>query len=172
MKSILLICLFTLLCAQENQDNIQKALLIKTNLTKEELTQLLEDNSQNNDTSVEEVEPESDTETESILKMLSGGKLKIKVKFELNLNKKTKTQTETETESEGNSPEESSVQVAYLQTNVAEIPQKISLFKYILGLLIMVILMSLFVLSSHNKNYKKHIFNKFQKSHDYLLKDN
>ena len=61
MKSILLICLFTLLCAQENQDNIQKALLIKTNLTKEELTQLLEANSQNNDTSVEEVEPESDT---------------------------------------------------------------------------------------------------------------
>ena len=176
MKIILLICLFTLLNTQENQDSIQKALLIKTNLTKEELTTLLEANSQSNNTSVEEVEPESELGNEKILKSLKDGKLKIKIKLEFDFNKieekQTESETEAEAENENSQPEESQVQVAYLQTNFQEMPQKISLFKYILGLLIAVIIMSLYVISSHSKRYKKNIYHKYTKKDDYLLKDN
>ena len=174
MKIILLICLFTLLNTQENQDSIQKALLIKTNLTKEELTTLLEANSQSNNTSVEEVEPESELGNEKILKSLKDGKLKIKIKLEFDFNKieEKQTESETEAETENSQPEESQVQVAYLQTNIEEMPQKISLFKYILALLIAVIIMSLYVISSHSKRYKKNIYHKYTKKDDYLLKDN
>ena len=174
MKIILLIFLFTLLNTQENQGSVQKALLIKTNLTKEELTQLLETNSQSNVTSVEEVQPESESESgqEKILKSLKDGKLKIKIKLEFDLNNIEKKQNESETGTDTNRPEESKVQVAYLQTNVQEMPQKVSLFKYILALLITVIIMSLYVLSSHNKRYKKNMHHIYTKKEDYLLKDN
>ena len=177
MKGIILIilCLFSLnLCAPENPDNIQKALLVETNLTKEELTQLLNSQSATNDISVEEVIPDSESETDSkkikIFKNLRNGKLKIKIKLELDLNDKQKNQNETETESEG---ESGVVKTSFIQTSVPEIPKKISFFSYILALLIMVILMSLFILSSAtNKKNRKYILNKIKKNDDYLLKVN
>ena len=95
MKAIILVAFYFFslsLCAPENQDNIQKALLINTNLTKEELTQLL--NTEGGSTSIEEVSPDAESETESetekIFKNLRNGKLKIKVKLELNLKDKKK----------------------------------------------------------------------------------
>ena len=144
-RIIFLICLFSIyICQEENKENIQKALLIKTNLTKEELTQLLEANSEDSNTSVEEVEPEKELETESVLKSLKNGKLKIKIKFEVDL--KNKEKKESEEESEG-----SIVQTAFIQTSMIDVPKKLSLFKCILTLLISVCVMSLFVLSSHFK---------------------
>ena len=169
---ILFIFLFSLyICQEEKIDNAQKALLIKTNLTKEELTQLLQTQSKNNNTSIEEVNPESESETEKILASIKNGKLKIKIKLELDLNKNEKTENEgenTNIESENNS-----VQTAFIQTSIPVIPQKISFFKYILALLISLILMSLFALSSHFKKKKKIILNKYNKKNDdYLLEDN
>ena len=181
MRTIILItlCLFFLnLCTQENIDNVQKALLVKTNLTKEELTQLLNSESASklgtNNTSVEEVTPDSEleneSETEKIFKNLRNGKLKIKIKLELDLKDKVKNHTETETENE--SEDGPVVQTAFIQTNMVEIPKKISFFNYIMALLIMVILMSLFTLSIKNKKNKKYILNKAKKNDDYLLQDN
>ena len=180
MKTIILLSLYLFslnLCAQENNDNVQKALLIKTNLTKDELTQLLNSESASklgtNNTSVEEVTPDSESDTESetekIFKNLRNGKLKIKVKLELDLKDKVKKNTETETENE--SEDGPVVQTAFVQTGINEIPKKISFFNYIMALLIMVILMSLFILSTTNKKNKKNILNKAKK-YDYLLKDN
>ena len=173
---ILFLSLFSLYLFQsENSDNIQKALLIKTNLTKEELTNLLLENSENNNTSIEEVEPETETDKESIVKSLKDGKLKIKIKFELDLNNilKKENKTETEPEGENENTQESSVRTAFIQTVNLEMRQKISLSKYILAGLISLILMSLFALSSHNKKYKKQFLNKYRKRQGgYLLEDN
>ena len=174
MKAIILVVfyLFSLsLCAPENQDNIQKALLINTNLTKEELTQLL--NTEGSNTSIEEVSPDEESETESetekIFKNLRNGKLKIKVKLELDL--KDKKKGHTETEKEGESEDGTVVQTAFIQTPVPQVPHKVSLSKYILALLIMVILMSLFVLSSTTKEGRKRIIYQAKKNDDYLLQD-
>ena len=181
MKGIIFItlCLFYLnLCAPENTNNVQQALLVQTNLTKEELTQLLNTEAGNENTSVEEVAPDSESETESetekIFKNLRNGKLKIKVKLELDLRdkKKQKEHTETEKESEGESEDTPVVQTAFIQTSVPQIPKKVSFFNYILALLIMVILMSLFVLSTTSKKNRKYILNKVKKNDDYLLEDN
>ena len=175
MKAIILVVfyLFSLsLCAPENQDNIQKALLINTNLTKDELTQLL--NTEGSNTSIEEVSPDAESETESatekIFKNLRNGKLKIKVKLELDL--KDKKKGHTETEKEGESEDGTVVQTAFIQTPVPQVPHKVSLSKYILALLIMVILMSLFVLSSTTKEGRKRIIYQAKKNDDYLLQDN
>ena len=169
---ILLIFLFSLyICQEEKVENIQKALLIKTNLTKEELAQLLQTQSENNNTSIEEVNPEPESETGKIVTSLKNGKLKIKIKLELDLNK---NETKSENEGENIESENNSVQTAFIQTYIPEIPQKISFFKYILALLISLILMSLFALSSHFKKKKKIILNKYtnKKNEDYLLQDN
>ncbi len=169
---ILMICLFSLyICQNENPENIQKALLIKTNLTKEELTQLLLTKSENNNTSVEEVQPESESETESILKSLKNGKLKIKIKFELDLKDKAKKEAETEKEFESKD-EGNTVQTAFIQTSVPPMPEKVTFVNYIFGLLIALILISLFALSSHFKKQKKIFLNNQKKSDDYLLEDN
>ena len=174
MKAIILVVvyLFSLsLGSPENQDNIQKALLINTNLTKEELTQLL--NTEGSNTEIEEVSPDAESETESetekIFKNLRNGKLKIKVKLELDLKNKKKGKTETEKENE--SEDGTIVKTAFIQTPVPQVPQKVSLFKYILALLIMVILMSLFVLSSTTKEGRKRIIYQAKKNDDYLLQD-
>ena len=174
MKAIILVVfyLFSLsLGSPENQDNIQKALLINTNLTKEELTQLL--NTEGSNTEIEEVSPDAESETESatekIFKNLRNGKLKIKVKLELDLKNKKKGHTETEKENE--SEDGTIVKTAFIQTSVPQVPQKVSLFKYILALLIMVILMSLFVLSSTTKEGRKRIIYQAKKNDDYLLQD-
>ena len=175
MKAIILVVfyLFSLsLGSPENQDNIQKALLINTNLTKEELTQLL--NTEGSNTEIEEVSPDAESETESetekIFKNLRNGKLKIKVKLELDLKNKKKGKTETEKENE--SEDGTIVKTAFIQTPVPQVPQKVSLFKYILALLIMVILMSLFAISSTNKKGRKLIIYQAKKNDDYLLQDN
>ena len=175
MKAIILVVfyLFSLsIGSPENQDNIQKALLINTNLTKEELTQLLKNEGSN--TEIEEVSPDAESETESetekIFKNLRNGKLKIKVKLELDLKNKKKGQTETEKENE--SEDGTIVKTAFIQTPVSQVPQKVSLFKYILALIIMVILMSLFAISSTNKEGRKLIIYKAKKNDDYLLQDN
>ena len=170
---ILLMYLFSLyICQEETNENIQKALLIKTNLTKEELTQLLESNSKNNNTSVEEVQTETESKTESVLKSLKDGKLKIKIKLELDLNDIEKKEAQKENKEEDLKSESSTVQTAYIQTSIPEMPQKISLFKYILAFLITLILISLFVLSSHFKKKKITILNKYKRKNEYLLKDN
>ena len=168
---ILFIFIFSLyICQEEKKDNVQQALLIKTNLTKEEVTQLLQSHSENNTTSIEEVSPESESETEKVLTSIKDGKLKIKIKLELDLNKNEK---KSQNEEENNESENNSVQTAFIQTSVPEIPQSISFFKYILALLISLILMSLFALSSHFKKKKKIILNKYNKKNDdYLLEDN
>ena len=172
-RIILLMYLFSLyICQEETKENIQKALLIKTNLTKEELTQLLESNSKNNNTSVEEVQTETESKTESVLKSLKDGKLKIKIKLELDLNDIGKKEKQNENKEEGLKSESSTVQTAYIQTSIHEMPQKISLFEYILALLITLILISLFVLSSHFKKNKITILNKYKRKNEYLLKDN
>ena len=172
-KIILLLYLFSLyICQEETKDNIQKALLIKTNLTKEELTQLLESNSKNNNTSVEEFQTETESKTESVLKSLKDGKLKIKIKLELDLNDIGKKEKQNENKEEGLKSESNTVQTAYIQTSIHEMPQKISLFEYILALLITLILISLFVLSSHFKKNKITILNKYKRKNEYLLKDN
>ena len=175
MKAIILVvfCLFSLsLGSPENQDNIQKALLINTNLTKEELTQLL--NTEGSNTEIEEVSPDAESETESetekIFKNLRNGKLKIKVKLELDLKNKKKGHTETEKENE--SEDGTIVKTAFIQTPVPQVSQKVSLFKYILALLIMVILMSLFAISSTHKEGRKLIIYQAKKNDDYLLQDN
>ena len=169
---ILFIFLFSLyICQEEKNENVQKALLIKTNLTKEELTQLLQSQSENNNTSIEEVNPEFESEKGKIVTSIKNGKLKIKIKLELDLNK-----NETKSENEGENPESenNSVQTAFIQTSIPEIPQKISFVKYILALLISLILISLFALSSHFKKKKKIFLNKYtyKENDDYLLKDN
>ena len=172
-RIILLLCFFSLyICQEGNKDNIQKALLIKTNLTKEELTQLLESNSENNNTLIEEVEPETESKTESILKSLKNGKLKIKIKLELDLKDKEKNLSQNENKEDNLPSESSTVQTAFIQTSIPEIPQKIGFFKYILALLITLILISLFVLSSHFKKNKKIFLNKYKMKNEYLLKDN
>ena len=175
MKAIILVVfyLFSLsLGSPENQDNIQKALLINTNLTKEELTQLL--NTEGSNTEIEEVSPDAESETESetekIFKNLRNGKLKIKVKLELDLKNKKKGNTKNEKENE--SEDGTIVKTAFIQTPVPQVPQKVSLLKYILALLIMVILMSLFAISSTNKKGRKLIIYQAKKNDDYLLQDN
>ena len=172
---ILILSLFSLnLCQSENSDNIEKVLLIKTNLTKEELTNLLLANSENNNTSIEEVEPETESESESILKSLKDGKLKIKIKFELDLKDIPKKESETKNESEieSDNAKESTVKTAFIQTTPLNIPPKISLSKYIFAGLISLILMSLFALSSHNKKYKNQFINRHIRRESYLLEDN
>ena len=167
---ILFIFLFSLyICQEEKADNVEKTLLIKTNLTKEELTQLLK--SKNNNISIEEVTPESEEiKTEKVFQSIKNGKLKIKIKLELDLNKNN---TKSENDGENNELENNSVQTAYIQTNIYEIPRKISFFKYILATLIALILISLFILSTDFKKKKKIILNKYnKKDDDYLLKDN
>ena len=85
---------------------------------------------------------------------------------------KQKEQTETEKESEGESEDTPVVQTAFIQTSVPQIPKKVSFFNYILALLIIVILMSLFVLSTTSKKNRKYILNKIKKNDDYLLENN
>ena len=183
MKVITLItlCLFSLyLCVPENPNNVQKALLVKTDLTKEQLTQLLNTESLSklgtNNNSVEEVSPDLESETESdtekLFKNLKNGKLKIKVKLELDLKDKKKKHTETETESEGESEDEPVAQISFVQTSSSQIPKKVSIFNYILALLIMFFFVALFVLATTSKKNRKYILNKIKKNDDYLLENN
>ena len=80
MKSrfVILICLIFYIkaCPSQETEKNQKTMLINTNLTKEELYQILSnaDKTKNN-TSIEEVETETISDSESIIK---NGKVKIK----------------------------------------------------------------------------------------------
>ena len=160
------------ICQEEKKENVEKALLINTDLTKEELESLLKSKSNHKDIYIEEVESEKKTGTEKIMKSLKNGKLKIKIKMVLDLNDIEKNETEIgqKIEELNNEATESSVKTAFIKTYIEDVPKKVSLFKYVQALFIMLLLMYLFILSSQNKQKKRKLF--IEKNDDYILEDN
>ena len=157
MKSrfVILICLIFYInaCPSQETEKNQKTMLINTNLTKEELYQILSnaDKTKNN-TSIEEVETETISDSESIIK---NGKVKIKIKFEFDLNG------------------EQNNKKAFIQTvtSIQNEDEKISFVNYLLALGICFVLIGCFSLSLIMKRNNKYIMNKYRLKKDYLLKD-
>ena len=87
MKSIFILISIILTinsALSQEKDSIQKTMLISTNLTKKELSQILSRGDKGiNNTSIEEMETESISDTEAIIK---NGKVKIKIKLDFDLN--------------------------------------------------------------------------------------
>ena len=150
MKSIILLCfiLNVFICSSQETIQEQKTMLISTNLTKEELLQILSNESKNN-TSIEEVESQMISDTETVIK---GGKVKMKIKLEFDLNN---TQNEKK---------------AFIQTITPNIDEKISFFKCFLTLGITFILIGCFSLSLKMKRNNKYNLNKYSDKKEYLLK--
>ena len=157
MKSrfVILICLIFYInaCPSQEIEKNQKTMLINTNLTKEELYQILSnaDKTKNN-TSIEEVETETISDSESIIK---NGKVKIKIKFEFDLNG------------------EQNNKKAFIQrvTSIQNEDEKTSFVNYLLALGICFVLIGCFSLSLIMKRNNKYIMNKYRFKKDYLLKD-
>ena len=157
MKStlIILICLIIYIhsCPSQETEKNQTTMLINTNLTKEELYQILSnaDKSKNN-TSIEEVETEKISDTESIVK---NGKVKIKIKFEFDFNG------------------EENNKKAFIQkvTSIQNEEEKTSYINYLLALGICLVLIGCFSLSLKMKRNNKFILNKYRLKKHYLLKD-
>ena len=150
MKSIILLCfiLNIFICSSQETIQEQKTMLINTNLTKEELLQILS-NESNNNTSIEEVESQMISDTETIIK---NGKVKMKIKLEFDLND---AQNEKK---------------AFIQTITPNIDEKISFFNCFLALGIAFILIGSFSLSLKMKRKNKFISNKYSGKKEYLLK--
>ena len=149
MKSIFVLITLVLniniFLSQENEP-IQKNMLIKTNLTKEELYQILSraENGKNN-TSIEEVDTEIISDSETLIK---NGKVKIKIKLEFDLNDEQKNKK------------------AFIQTitPIKSNNEKVSLMNYLLAFGISMILISCFYLSFKMKrNSKLILIKKMQK---------
>ena len=150
MKSIILLC-FTLnifICSSQETIQEQKTMLINTNLTKEELLQILS-NESNNNTSIEEVESQMISDTETVIK---NGKVKMKIKLEFDLND---AQNEKK---------------AFIQAITPNIDEKISVFNCFLALGIAFILIGSFSLSLKMKRKNKFMLNKYSGKKEYLLK--
>ena len=152
MKStlIILICLIIYIhsCPSQETEKNQTTMLINTNLTKEELLQILS-NESNNNTSIEEVESQMISDTETVIK---NGKVKMKIKLEFDLND---AQNEKK---------------AFIQTITPNIDEKISFFNCFLALGIAFILIGSFSLSLKMKRKNKFILNKYSGKKEYLLK--
>ena len=148
----LMILLFFILnifiCSSQETIQEQKTMLINTNLTKEELLQILS-NESNNNTSIEEVESQMISDTETVIK---NGKVKMKIKLEFDLND---AQNEKK---------------AFIQTITPNIDEKISFFNCFLALGIAFILIGSFSLSLKMKRKNKFISNKYSGKKEYLLK--
>ena len=150
MKSMILLCfiLNIFICSSQETIQEQKTMLINTNLTKEELLQILS-NESNNNTSIEEVESQMVSDTETVIK---NGKVKMKIKLEFDLND---AQNEKK---------------AFIQTITPNIDEKISFFNCFLALGIAFILIGSFSLSLKMKRKNKFISNKYSGKKEYLLK--
>ena len=150
MKSIILLCfiLNIFICSSQETIQEQKTMLINTNLTKEELLQILS-NESNNNTSIEEVESQMISDTETVIK---NGKVKMKIKLEFDLND---AQNEKK---------------AFIQTITPNIDEKISFFNCFLALGIAFILIGAFSLSLKMKRKNKFMLNKYSGKKEYLLK--
>ena len=150
MKSMILLCfiLNIFICSSQETIQEQKTMLINTNLTKEELLQILS-NESNNNTSIEEVETQMISDTETVIK---NGKVKMKIKLEFDLND---AQNEKK---------------AFIQAITPNIDEKISFFNCFLALGIAFILIGSFSLSLKMKRKNKFISNKYSGKKEYLLK--
>ena len=150
MKSIILLSfiLNIFICSSQETIQEQKTMLISTNLTKEELLQILS-NESNKNTSIEEVESQMVSDTETVIK---NGKVKMKIKLEFDLND---AQNEKK---------------AFIQTITPNIDEKISFFNCFLALGIALILIGCFSLSLKMKRKNKIILNKYSGKKEYLLK--
>ena len=150
MKSIILLCfiLNIFICSSQETVQEQKTMLINTNLTKEELLQILS-NESNNNTSIEEVESQMISDTETVIK---NGKVKMKIKLEFDLN------------------DAQNEQKAFIQTITPNIDEKISFFNCFLALGIAFILIGSFSLSLKMKRKNKFMLNKYSGKKEYLLK--
>ena len=150
MKSMILLCfiLNIFICSSKETIQEQKTMLINTNLTKEELLQILS-NESNNNTSIEEVESQMVSDTETVIK---NGKVKMKIKLEFDLND---AQNEKK---------------AFIQTITPNIDEKISFFNCFLALGIAFILIGSFSLSLKMKRKNKFMLNKYSGKKEYLLK--
>ena len=150
MKSMILLCfiLNIFICSSQETIQEQKTMLINTNLTKEELLQILS-NESNKNTSIEEVESQMVSDTETVIK---NGKVKMKIKLEFDLND---AQNEKK---------------AFIQTITPNIDEKISFFNCFLALGIAFILIGSFSLSLKMKRKNKFISNKYSGKKEYLLK--
>ena len=136
------------ICSSKETIQEQKTMLINTNLTKEELLQILS-NESNNNTSIEEVESQMISDTETVIK---NGKVKMKIKLEFDLND---AQNEKK---------------AFIQTITPNIDEKISFFNCFLALGIAFILIGSFSLSLKMKRKNKFMLNKYSGKKEYLLK--
>ena len=150
MKSMILLrfILNIFICSSQETIQEQKTMLINTNLTKEELLQILS-NESNNNTSIEEVESQMISDTETVIK---NGKVKMKIKLEFDLND---AQNEKK---------------AFIQTITPNIDEKISFFNCFLALGIAFILIGSFSLSLKMKRKNKFMLNKYSGKKEYLLK--
>ena len=150
MKSMILLCfiLNIFICSSQETIQEQKTMLINTNLTKEELLQILS-NESNNNTSIEEVESQMISDTETVIK---NGKVKMKIKLEFDLND---AQNEKK---------------AFIQAITPNIDEKISFFNCFLALGIAFILIGSFSLSLKMKRKNKFMLNKYSGKKEYLLK--
>ena len=158
MKSAyILICLIIniSICLSQENPQVQKTILINTNLTKEELYQIFSGpNNKKNNTSIEEVETEAISDSETVIK---NGKVKMKIKLEFDLNGEQNDQNEKK---------------AFIQTitHIQKEPEKISFTNCLLAMFISFILIGCFAYSLKIKTNKYNALNRYSKK-DYLLKD-
>jgi hypothetical protein len=156
MKSVyILLCFILNISSFLSQETIQgqKTMLISTNLTKEELYEILSKTEESkNNTSIEEVDSQMISDTETVIK---NGKVKMKIKLEFDLN-----------DAQNNKK-------AFIQTitPIKNEDEKVSLFQYILALGTCLVLIGCFSLSLKMKRNNKFILNKYSVKKDYLLKD-
>ena len=156
MKSIfisLCIILIINICLAQETDSVEKTMLISTNLTKEELYQLLSSADQGkNNTSVDEVETEAVSDSETIIK---NGKVKIKIKLEFDLNN------------------DQNIKKAFIQTvtPIKTEKEKIGFINCLLALAVSIVLIFCFSLSLKFKKNGKLFLNKYNFRKEYLLKD-
>ena len=150
MKSLFILLSIILTLNIFSSQEVQKTLLINTNLTKEELYQILSyGNNGNNNTSIEEVQTEAISDNETIIK---NGKVKIKIKLEFDLNENEKK--------------------AFIQTiTPIKEEEKITLINCFLAMVVCIILIGCFSLSLKMKRNIKLIMNKSNNRKTYLLKD-
>ena len=150
MKSLFILLSIILTLNIFSSQEVQKTLLINTNLTKEELYQILSyGNNGNNNTSIEEVQTEAISDNETLIK---NGKVKIKIKLEFDLNENEKK--------------------AFIQTiTPIKEEEKITLINCFLAMAVCIILIGCFSLSLKMKRNSKLIMNKSNNRKTYLLKD-
>jgi hypothetical protein len=153
MKSIyILLCFILNISSFLSQEKVQeqKTMLISTNLTKEELYEILSKTEESkNNTSIEEVDSQMISDTETVIK---NGKVKMKIKLEFDLN------------------DPQNEKKAFIQTITPNVEEKISFFNCFLALGIAFILIGCFSLSLKMKRNNKYILNKYSGKKEYLLK--